>query len=192
MVRLISNQEQLKMNAAAHKIAEDTTVQIVTIVVPASDTYTHYIMILGFIVASLLALGLWYGNILWEFPNLLCIQLATACVFPFIPGMRTLAIKLLPKALPHHRAAQLAAEKRLAVTKHAHPQTPILLIFISCAENYIHIFPNAAIREKIPDKQWDSVVRKLIHAIPRGSLGNACFEAIEASGDLLKSMWLSH
>lgn len=185
MVKLISKKEQQIINEATEKAEAKANAHIVTILVPASDSYTHYIMLCGLIVATLLDLFLWQQKIITLFPNLLCIQLLIASLFPLIPGIRGLALKCLPKKIYHQRAAEVAAEKRLSVCKGVSASTPVLLIFISYAEHYIHIFPNAIIRDKIPDEKWQPIVRKLIRTIPKTSLAIACAEAIEESGELL-------
>lgn len=174
------------MITVATKQAEaKTNTHIVTVILPASDTYSHYIMICGFIVASLIDLFLWHEKMITQFPTLLFIQLLSAMLLPFIPGMRMLTLKFLPKQMYHHRAAQVAAEKRLAASKGVNSFKPVLLIFISQAERYIHIFPNAIIRDKVPDDKWDHIVRELIRSIPTTTLASACVKAIEESSELL-------
>lgn len=189
MVKILSKNDEQTIHTAT-KIAESqTSARIVTTVVPASDTYSHYLMLCGFIVGSLLDLLLWHQRILMHFPALLSIQLFFAVLFPLIPGMKRLMLLLLPKQIYHHRAAQLAAEKRLAVTRTISAATPVLLIFISYAERYIHIYPNSIIREKIGDDRWNQIVEKLVRTIPKMKLAPAIAEAIEDSGRILAEYW---
>lgn len=185
MVKIISFKDQQMINTVTKQAEAQTNAHIVTVILPASDTYFHYIMICGFIVASLVDLFLWHEKIITPFPTLLAIQLLSAMLCPFIPGMKMLTLKFLPKQMYHHRAAQVAAEKRLAASKDVSSSKPVLLIFISKAERYIHIFPNAVIRDKVPDKNWDPIVRELIRSIPTMSLASACVKAIEESSELL-------
>ncbi len=185
MVKKLSLRDQQLIIAATKQAEAKTNAHIVTVVLPASDTYSHYIMILGFIVASLVDLFLWHQKIIIQFPTLLSIQLLFAILCPFIPGIKILTLKFLPKQMYHHRAAQVAAEKRLAASKDVNSTKPVLLIFISLAERYIHIFPNAVIRDKVPDNNWDPIVRELIHSIRTMELASACVKAIEESEELL-------
>lgn len=185
MVKILSLKDQQIISAATKQAEAETKAHIVTVILPASDTYSHYIMICGFIIASLVDLFLWHEKFITQFPTLLSIQLLSAMLCPFIPGMKTLTLKFLPKQLYHHRAAQVAAEKRLAASKNVNSSKPVLLIFISLAERYIHIFPNAVIREKIPDKDWGHIVRELMRSIPIMTLASACVKAIQESSQLL-------
>lgn len=185
MVKILSLKDKQMINTATKKAEAKTNAHIVTVILPASDTYFYYIMICGFIIASLADLLLWYGKVITQFPTLLSIQLLSSMLWPLIPGMKSVTLKFLPKQLYHHRAAQVAAEKRLAASKNVPLSKPVLLIFISLAERYIHIFPNAVIRDKVPDKDWNPIVQGLIHSIPKMSLTNACVKAIEESSELL-------
>ena len=185
MVKILSLKDQQMISATTKQAEAKTNAHIATVILPASDTYSHYIMLCGFIAASLVDLYLWHEKIITQFPTLLCIQLLFAMLFPLIPGMINLTLKFLPKHVYQHRAAQVAAEKRLAVSKNVNSSKPVLLIFISLAERYIHIFPNAVIRDQVPDTNWDAIVRKLIHSIPKTGVANACVNAIEDSSELL-------
>lgn len=185
MVKILSSQDQHIIHQATLEAEKHTTAEIETVIVSASDSYANYMMFFGFIIASLLNLFLWYKKIIIVFPLLLTIQVLFAVVFPHIPGMRTLILKLLPKKIYQHRAALLAAEKRLAASNKFKPTTPVLLIFISLAERYIHVFPNSIIREKIPHKEWENVVRKLAQSIPSMKIAKATAQAILASSQTL-------
>lgn len=190
MVKKLSLKDQQLITATTKHVEANTNAHIVTVVLPASDTYSHYIMMLGFIIGSLVDLFLWQGKIITQFPTLLSIQIIFAIVCLYIPGIKIVTLKLLPKKMYHHRAAQVAAEKRLAASKGVDSTKPVLLIFISQAEKYIHIFPNAVIRDKVPDNDWDPIVRELIHSIRTMELSKACIKAIEASGALLSNRFI--
>jgi len=185
MVKLLTSKDKQLISEATQKAEAKTNAHIVTVILPASDTYSHYVMLCGFVLASLIDIYLWNAKIITQFPILLCIQLLTAVLFPLIPGMKSLTLKLLPKKIYQHRAAQMAAEKRLSASKGVNSSKPVLLIFISMAEHYIHIFPNSVIRDKVPDKNWEHMVHQLINSIRSNNLVGGCVQAIEQSSELL-------
>lgn len=190
MVKILSSHDQQTIHNATLEAAKHTHAEIETVIVSASDHYTNNIMFLGIVLASILNLFLWYKKIILAFPILLIIQILFALSFPHIPGMRALILKLLPKKFYQHRAAQLAAEKRLVATNKCSPTTPVLLIFISLAEHYIHLFPNAIIREKISHHEWENVVRKLSQSIPRVGVANATAQAIMDCSKILSAKFI--
>ena len=98
------------------------------------------------VLGSFFALLLWHGGVMTEFPALLCVQLAfpALLVFSVVPFLRHFCAVLCAAYFMRERAAQRAAAEYLHLAHHLPANTPIVLIYVSLIERYVHIYMRAA------------------------------------------------
>ena len=71
----------------------------------------------------------------------------------------------VPEKIQYRRAAHRAFEEYLIVSRHVSAATPIVLLYVSLAERYVHILPSRAVREKISDANWNAIVQTLTFSV---------------------------
>ncbi|KTC64542.1 Domain of uncharacterised function (DUF477) (plasmid) [Legionella adelaidensis] len=184
MVKVFTEFEAKQIESAVISAEKETCAELVTVVLPISDRYVPEMMFFGFLMGSIIAFILWKLSWIVYFPQLFLIQLFFCLVFPYI-GVTRLFVYFLPKKLLFHRAAHLGAEELLSVMQQVPPETPVLLLFVSQAEHYIHLFPNPIIKAKINDSLWDKIVNDLADKLKNKKLALACTETIQDIAKIL-------
>ena len=185
MVKILSKADKEAVAKAIAEAERQTSAELVAVVAPASDAYQSYLLLYGLIAGSAIGVGLWATKTITGFPLLLAIQFAVMALLSFIPWLRHLLVRLVPKRIRHHRAAHRAYEEYLIVSRHVAAQTPIVLLYISLAERYAHILTSRSVREKIPDERWNEVIGELTAALPVEGLQASCIKAIRRATGLL-------
>lgn len=166
-----------------------TCAEIAAVVVPRSDHYIAEMMLYGFVFGSLINFVLWDTTGLNKFPLFFLIQLLCMFLVPFIPGLNRVLLYFLPRKLLFHRASHLGAEEILAITKTVPHETPVVLLFISLAEHYVHILPNHSVAHKVEEKSWDPIINGFTITLKRENLTKACIETIKEIANLLEPVF---
>lgn len=185
MVNIFSSNESKQIASAISLAEQSTNAEIAAVVIPRSDHYIPELMFYGFILGSIIGFILWEATWAHRFPVFFLIQLLCIFILPFTPGIKQLLLYFLPKKLLFHRAAHLGAEELLAISQQLPPHTPIILLFISLAEHYVHVFPNPIVSHKIEDKNWDTVVNQFTLILKKQNLTKACVDTIGEIGGML-------
>ena len=170
-------------DAIAKTIAEAerrTSAEIVLVVLPASDTYESHLLSYGLALGSSIGMGLWMEKIVTGFPLLFSIQVASMMVMLFVPLLRNLCLKLIPKHVLHHQAARRAFEEFLIVSRNVPAERPVILLYISLAERYVHILHSRAVPQKIPNESWEAIVLEFTIQMKKSNLQEACIAAIQS------------
>lgn len=179
MVKLFLHADKEAVAQAIAEAERKTCAELVIVVAPASDVYQSYMMLYGLIAGSAIGLGLWTTKTITAFPFLLVIEFVPMALLTFIPWLRHLCLRLVPKRIRHHRAAHRACEEYLAVSRHIPVATPIVLLYVSVTERYAHILSSRLVREKIPDETWTAVIREFTGGIRKLGLRESCINAIK-------------
>jgi putative membrane protein len=185
---MVKNFSPADKEAVARAVAEaeqKTCAELAVIVAPASDAYQDIMLLFGFIAGSAIGLGLWITSAVVAFPFLLAIQLSAMGLLAFVPWVRHACLRFVPLRIRRHRAAHRAGEEYLTVSRHVSAATPIVLIYISSAERYVHVLTSRSVLEKIPEDEWNVLVRALTAGVSSDGLRNACVKAIRNAIQLL-------
>lgn len=185
MVKVFSETEALQIEQAVACAEKNTHAEIATVVLPISDRYISEMMFYGFVLGSVLAFILWEMQWAIHFPQFFLIQLFCILFVPFIPGLNRIFIYFLPKKLLFHRAVHIGAEELLAVMQNTPPNTPVVLLFISTAEHYIHLFPSPIVKNKIKDEEWEVLIQSFTQKLKQKGLTGACVETVNEIGRIL-------
>ncbi len=179
MVKILSNNDKELIEQAVAKAENITSADLVTVVAPASDVYQSYLLLYGLMAGSMIDIVLWSTKIVTSFPLLFTIQLLAIILLSFIPFLNQQILRFVPKNILHARAAKRAGEEYLNVSRQVSRDTPIVLLYISIAERYVHIFTSQIVREKISDESWNSIILELTTNVRLEGLPKAIVKATE-------------
>lgn len=179
MVKPLSAADNKAVERAIAEGERLTSAEIVVVIASASDSYQSYLSLYGLCVGSVIGLGLWKQNLVTAFPWLLMLQCGVISLLLFVPWLRGWGVRLVPRRVKHHRAARRAYEEYQIVARHVASATPIVLLYVSTAEHYVHILTSRMVREKLPDATWEGVIRDFTVNVTASGLREACTVAIK-------------
>ena len=178
MVKKLSPELKETIAKAIAEAGHRTRAEIVAVVLPASDSYQNYLLLYGLTLGSLIGMGLWMEKIVTGFPLLFGIQVTAILVTLFV--LRGLCVLLVPKRVLHHHAARRAFEEYLIGSRQVPAETPVVLLYISLAERYVHILHSRAVLQKVPNETWETVIHEFTAHMKSEGLQKACVTAIQS------------
>lgn len=187
MVRILKQKQQETVSATVAALEDKTSAKVVVVIAPESDVLREYTLLFSLFVGTVLALVLWKRLVLTSFPDLLLVQVVPIALVLFVPWVHHMMLKLSPKRLVHHHAARRAYEEYILVTHALPPSTPVVLLYISLAERYVHVLASQRVREKVPHEQWEKIVSKFTSSVKGDGLEKTTVEAVGSIGNLLIS-----
>lgn len=188
--RTLNEQEHKRIAEAVRAAEERTSGEIYCVVAHTSDNYffpagfivTLAILIISFVLANLLEA--WWFQV--QLPMFVAAQvLAVACGLLVLSVFPRLRIHFVPRRLRYRRAHENAMKQFLARNVHITAERTGVLIFVSLAEHYAEVMADSGINAKVPQHEWDKIIRDLIAAAARDDLAQGFIVAIEAVGGLL-------
>ncbi|WP_342151601.1 TPM domain-containing protein [Methylorubrum sp. SB2] len=96
-------------------------------------------------------------------------------------------IALTPRPWRHERARTAARHEFVAHGMTATRGRTGVLIYVALAERYAEIVADSAVRARIPDGEWRTVLADLLAAAGRGELGPGLVAAVEWVGGVLEA-----
>jgi putative membrane protein len=180
---LVSVDEQRQIAALIAEIEQRTDGELVTVLAAQSDDYREVPLLwaaLGALaVPSLLLLG---GA---GAAALVGAQLATFCVLALLLRLPALQHRLVPRAVRHWRAANMARRQFLEQGLHHTAGETGLLLFVSEAEHYVEILADRGIESRVPPGVWDEIVGDFVRSVQAGDTPGGFDRALRRCGDLL-------
>jgi putative membrane protein len=192
--RFLSEDERARISAAVEKAEKLTAGEIVVMIIPASY---HYPManVIG-AAACALALGLLLtpliGGWLWIGKQNMWLFLGLFTVF-FILFHEVIKRTLWLKRHFISRKEIDAEVKEAAVThffNHGLYRTRDktgVLVLISVFERRVRVLADQGINAKVPEGQWDNIVKMITDGIKQKHAADAICATVEKIGDLLKT-----
>jgi putative membrane protein len=187
MVKKLSPEDKAAIEQAIRQANRESSAELAVIITRASDEYRAVSLIIGLVLGTLLATLLWRQRMMTEIYSLFCVQLAVTLLFVSFPFLRHLCLRFEPARILHRRAAERAAAEYMHLTHHLAASVPVILLYVSLAERYVHIYASRCVREKIPDVEWHAVVRTLTTAVKREGVREAMIKVISHASDMLKT-----
>jgi putative membrane protein len=89
----------------------------------------------------------------------------------------------VPKSVKRAEAHKRAVEEFLAQNLHTTKDHTGVLIYVSFAEHFAGVIADYAIYKKVPQENWEQVVREVTGHLSRGARDKALVAAIEACGN---------
>jgi putative membrane protein len=178
MVKALSQDLKMAISAALKEAEQRTTAEILVVVAPSSDHYQAQVQIYGLAFASFCCFELWFSKMLTGYPQLLLLQIALMSLVTFVPPLRALAVKLVPRRIHHHMAARRAHEEFLIALRHVPAGTPAVFLYVSLLERYVHILHSRDVPAKVPQEKWEAAVAEFVGLMKTTGLKPACIAAI--------------
>lgn len=197
---LLSEEERLRVARAVEEAEKNTSGEIATALIRESSDYGVYELLFslgaGFLFFSLLLLfhssvAAWVGSFFWDgapWQVTAFYGLATAAVvggvyfaanLPFVD--RLIIPRGAARRAVRHRALRHFTESGVYATR---DRTGIL-IFISLLERRVELLADKGIAEKIPQEEWELVLRDLTAAVKEGRLAEGLCRAAGSCGEKL-------
>jgi len=182
---LLSDSEQQEVAAAIRSAEAHTQAEVVTVLARKADDY-HYIPLLWAGLAALTLPGLvkYYAQWLSASQLVLC-QWVLFCVLALLLRLPALGTRLIPRAVRHWRAGNLARRQFLEQNLHHTRGEVGVLIFVSEAERYVEILVDRGVASVIPDRVWEESVARFTQRVRQGQVREGFIECIEACGEEL-------
>jgi putative membrane protein len=184
MAITLSADDRDRVRAAIAAAETKTAGEIFTVVAHQSDTY-HAVPLLWALGLGLATpLPLLY---LTRLPatTIYAAELAVfilAALLLSLPAIRPLVV---PRAVKHARAHQLAVEQFLAHGLHMTEARTGVLVFVSLAERYVEIIADRGIAERVGQSVWDGARDGLLAELSRDRLADGLCAAVAAVGAVL-------
>jgi len=183
---LLSENEQRQVAEAIHRVERDTDAELVTVLAPRADNYAYIPLLWAGLLALVVpgALNYFPGWLTaWE---LTLAQWATFIVLGLVFRRPAITTRLIPRAVRHWRAGNLARRQFLEQELHHTEGETGMLIFVSEAERYVEILVDRGISARIGDEAWQSIVAAFTRRVKAGETLQGFLECIDACGVHLK------
>ncbi|HZV20050.1 MAG TPA: TPM domain-containing protein [Hyphomicrobiales bacterium] len=177
----ITDADRLAVENAIAEAEKNTSGEIVAVIARASGTY-YYV---PYLWAAIAALIVPWPLIYWTWipvQEVYLLQLAVFVALAALLHYEPLRFALVPRGVKRQRAHQRAMQQFVAQDIYTAPGHTGALLFVSVAERYAEIVVDSQIHAKVPDFEWESIIRKLTGDIGRGEAGSGLVEAIRSIG----------
>ena len=111
--------------------------------------------------------------------------IAFLSLFALMMVSRRLRMLFVPRALAYRRASANAVRQFLAHGVHATAGRSGVLLFVSIDEHYAEVVADSGITGRVPQHEWNAMVRDLTEGAKAGDLTTGYLRAIDRAGALL-------
>ena len=178
-----THKDRQKITAAIHGAERNTSGEFVAVVARASDHYIAAALLwatgIALLVPGVLLLLPLHMRFIRIYELQLLVFIGVVLLLEFVPALH---FALVPKAVKHHRASQLAHsqfyEQGVNLTRHHSG----VLLFVSIAERYVEVVADKGIYEKMGGEHWRTIVDNFVSRVQRGEVTEGFVAAITACG----------
>ncbi|GGU66513.1 membrane protein [Pseudomonas laurentiana] len=179
---LLSEFEQRQVAEAIAQVERSTDAELVTVLAARADDYT-YIPLLWASLSALVLPGVIHYLSGWPGGHgLLIFQWLTFIVLSLVFRLPRLTTRLIPRAVRHWRASNLARRQFLEQNLHRTMGNTGMLIFVSEAERYVEILVDEGISRHLDNQVWDSIVQRFTEQVGQGQTLQGFLDCIQACG----------
>ena len=181
------------MPPLSRRSSVDTDAELVTVLARRADRYTYIAIVYAAAIAlltpgaiALSAVLAWcVENIqLWE---VLFAQWLVFIVCALLLQWPPLLARIIPKAVKHWRAANLARRQFLEQNLHHTRGETGVLIFVSEIEHYVEIIADRGINRHVEPQRWQQIVDAFIAQVQRGQTKQGFLQCVQSCGELLQA-----
>ncbi len=178
---MISDADKVAVEKAIGEAERSTSGEIVAVIARASGGYYYVPYLWGAIAALIVPWPLIYWT--WmPVQEIYLIQLAVFALLAFVLHYEPLRFALVPRTVMRQRAHRRAMQQFVAQDIYTTPGHTGVLLFVSVAERYAEIVADAGIHAKVPDAEWEHIVKELTARIGNGNAGEGLVQAIRRIG----------
>lgn len=189
----LTSQERARIEAAVQTAEQQTSAEIVPMIVARSGLYRETQHRAGLLLALLVLTALlmietaWlpWG---WHASNAVWLLAATTVAYGMGVWIGTLPIiiRFLTSRERMHQKVQLRAELAFAQHGIAHTRGQTgLLLMLSLLERQVYVLPDKSLVGRVSDAQWQAVVAVIVERLKTDDLVGGLCRGIEASGVIL-------
>lgn len=190
---ILTDVERTRVEAAVQAAEQQTSAEIVPMIVGRSGLYreAHHragLLTAGLILTALLMIDTAWLPWGWHAANAVWLLGATMLAYALGSwvGRWPPALRLFISRERMHRKVQLRA--KLAFAQHGLARTRErtgLLLLVSLFERQVYVLADQSVRDRISPEQWQAVVSVVVERLKAGNLVGGLCEGIEVSGRLL-------
>jgi len=180
MTKQLTTDDKARIHAAVAAAESRTHLHVAVSVVPASDRYLFYPLLWGAIAAlaagGVLAVG-WPRFPLREaFAVEGIVFVLLSLLFDWWP----LRIRMVPRAIRHHRARALAHREFAARILASHERKGGVLLFVSLGERYAEILADRETHARLGTGTWEKILADFLGAVRSRPVAEAIVGAIDS------------
>ncbi|HUE91116.1 TPM domain-containing protein [Pseudomonas sp.] len=183
---LLNESEQRQVAAAINAVERETDAELVTVLAARADDYTYIPLLWASVLALLVPGALNYFGGWLSAQELLLVQWLSFAGLSLLLRTPALTSRLIPRAVRHWRAANMARRQFLEHNLHHTTGATGMLIFVSEAEHYVEILVDRGISAHLPDETWQAIVATFTQQVKQGQTLQGFLGCIEACGAQLK------
>lgn len=183
---LLNESEQRQVAAAINAVERETDAELVTVLAARADDYTYIPLLWASVLALLVPGALNYFGGWLSAQELLLMQWLSFAGLSLLLRIPALTSRLIPRAVRHWRAANMARRQFLEHNLHHTTGATGMLIFVSEAEHYVEILVDRGISAHLPDETWQAIVATFTQQVKQGQTLQGFLGCIEACGAQLK------
>lgn len=181
---MISHADRLAVEKAIGEAERNTSGEIVAVIAKASGGYYYVPYLWGAVAALIVPWPLIYWT--WmPVQEIYLIQLAVFAALALLLHYEPLRLALVPRAVMRRHAHRRAMQQFFAQDIYTTPGHTGVLLFISVAERYVEIVTDAGIHAKVPQREWETIIKQLTAEIANGNGGKGLVQAIRRIGEHL-------
>jgi putative membrane protein len=183
---LLNESEQRQVAAAINAVERESDAELVTVLAARADDYTYIPLLWASLLALLVPGALNYFGGWLSAQELLLVQWLSFAGLSLLLRIPALTSRLIPRAVRHWRAANMARRQFLEHNLHHTTGATGMLIFVSEAEHYVEILVDRGISSRLPDETWQAIVATFTQRVKQGQTLQGFLGCIEACGAQLK------
>jgi putative membrane protein len=183
---LLSASEQQQVAQAISAVERETDAELVTVLAARADDYTYIPLLWASLLALLVPGAINYFGAWLSAQELLLVQWLSFAGLSLLLRIPSLTTRLIPRAVRHWRASNLARRQFLEHNLHHTSGGTGMLIFVSEAEHYVEILVDRGISSRLPDATWQAIVTDFTQRVKRGETLQGFLGCIQACGEHLK------
>jgi putative membrane protein len=181
---MISDKDKLAVEKAIGEAERDTSGEIVAVIAKVSGGYYYVPYLWGAVAALIVPWPLIYWT--WmPVQEIYLIQLVVFAALALVLHYEPLRLALVPRGVMRRHAHQRAMQQFFAQDIYTTPEHTGVLLFISVAERYAEIVTDAGIHAKVPQGEWETIIKQLTAEIGNGNAGKGLVQAIRRIGEHL-------
>jgi len=185
MVRF-TDSDRARITAAIQEAEKHTSGEFVALVARSSDHYLAGALLwaggLALLVPGVLMFLPSHLRPVQVYQLQLLVFIGLTLLFEFVPWLH---MALVPRAVKHRRASQLAHAQFYEQGVHLTREHSGVLFFVSLAERYVEVVADKGIHEKLGEAHWRQVVDAFLEHVRRGDVTEGFVAAITLCGEAM-------
>lgn len=182
---IIDEIKQQEISALIASVEKSTDAEFVAVLAKQSDKYTYIPLLWAAAVSMMTPMAMLKSPLWFDALDILIAQWIVFIVFALLFRIPAISIRLIPKAVRHWRASNMARRQFLENNLHHTKSETGVLLFVSEAERYVEIIADRGINNMVDQEVWQAIVDELVAAVKAGRIHEGLTNCINRCGVLL-------